>query len=86
MSSQARISAQSQLEDLFNSLDVNDTNKNKINELKDCFDEDHVEVFLEKLESIDDLDALMQTTDDTSIDPSDQFIDFVSELIISNNG
>jgi len=76
------MSTQSQLETIFDSLNVSDEHMQKLNELKNSFNEDHVEIFLEKLETIDNIDELLECSDDSQ-ERSNQFIDFVSELIIS---
>ena len=75
------MSVQAQLDDLFNSFSVKKEYQGKLDELRNSFDENHVEVFLEKLETIEDIDELLEVSDD-SIEQSNQFIDFVSELII----
>ena len=75
------MNAQTQLEVIFDSLNISDEHQEKINDLKNSFDENHVEVFLEKLETIEDIDELLEVSD-ASIEQSNQFIDFVSELII----
>ena len=76
------MNAQTQLDVIFDSLNVSDEHLDKINDLKNSFDENHVEVFLEKLEAIDDIDELLESSEE-SHNCTNQFIDFVSELIIS---
>jgi len=67
---------------LFDSIHVNQDNSEKISELKNCFSENHIEEFLEKLNEIDDIDDLLMSSED-SPEVTNQFLDFVSELIIN---
>ncbi len=76
------MSAQAQLDYLFNTLNVSEEHQNKLDELRSSFDEDHVEVFLEKLEAIDNIDEILEISDEDN-ERSNQFIDFISSLIIS---
>ena len=76
------MSAQIQLEVLLNTLIESGADQNKISELKESFNENQVEVFLEKLSAFDDLDNLINDSAESS-DQSNQLIDLVSELIIS---
>lgn len=76
------MSAQSQLEELFSSLNVGEEKQKIIDELKNSFDENHVEAFFEKLETIEDIDDLLESSEQ-SPERSDQFIDFISQLIIN---
>lgn len=73
------MSAEAQLNELVNTLIESGVNQEKISELQECFNEQQVEIFLEKLATIEGLDALIDETSDSS----DQLIDIVSELIIS---
>ncbi len=65
-----------------NTLSESGVQQDKINELQESFNDHDVEVFLEKLSTFDDLDALIDDTSESS-DKSNQLIDIVSELIIS---
>ena len=76
------MNAQTQLEVIFDSLNISDEHQEKINDLKNSFDENHVEIFLEKLEAIENIDELLESSKE-SHDSTNKFIDFVSELIIS---
>lgn len=75
---------QAQLDSLFNSFNVSAEYQYKLDELRNSFDENHVEIFLEKLEAFENIDELLA---DSSIpsEHSNQFIDFVSELIVSKS-
>lgn len=77
------MTTQAQLNSLFESLTIRDEHRDKLNELKQSFDENHVEEFLHTLETIDNIDEIFQESEDSS-EQSNQFIDFVSELIINN--
>ncbi len=74
----------SQLEQLLSSLKISSENQKIVDDLKNSFDENHVELFLEKLDTIEDIDKLFDASDE-SHDGSEQFIDFVSELIINKS-
>lgn len=76
------MSTKSQFNALLNSVQVTQDNSDKINELKNCFNEDHIEDFLEKLNEIDDIDDLLECSE-TSPELTNQFLDFISELIIN---
>jgi hypothetical protein len=76
------MAAQAQLEVLMNALVKNGVDQNKISELKECFNANQVELFLEKLSTFDDLDDLINDATE-STDQSNQLIDLVSELIIN---
>ena len=77
------MNAQAQLEVLMNTLVSNGVDQHKVSVLKEVYDENQVELFLEKLSAFDDLDSLINNSSDAS-DQSNQLIDLVSELIISN--
>lgn len=76
------MSAQAQLKELVNTLMESGVNQERINELQESFNDQQIEVFLEKLSTFEDLDILI---DDTSGGPdkSNQLIDIVSDLIIN---
>ena len=78
------MSAKAQLDDIFNSFITEGVNEDAIKELKSSFNEDHVEVFLEKLESMDNIDRLISTNDTfESENKTNQFIDFISRLVLN---
>jgi len=77
------MSAQAKIDTLMNTLVESGADKNKVNELKESFDENQVELFLEKLSAFDDLDSLLNNSEESS-DQSNHLIDLVSELIINN--
>ena len=74
------MSAQAQLEEIFSALNICSADKEKINDLRECFDEDHVDVFLEKLDSMADIDSFLNESIPEK--ESNQLIDFISELIL----
>lgn len=74
------MSAQAQLDQIFSSINIKSANKEKINDLRECFDEDHVDVFLEKLDSMSDIDSFLN--DEIPEEESNQLIDFISDLIL----
>ncbi len=74
------MSAQLQIDEVFNSLEIKKTDQEKIDELKERYDEDHIDVFLEKLESMSIIDVYIDN--EKHNDNSNQFIDFISELIL----
>ena len=74
------MSAQAQLEEIFSALNICSADKEKINDLRECFDEDHVNVFLEKLDSMTDIDSFIN--EGIPEKESNQLIDFISELIL----
>ena len=74
------MSAQAQLDEIFNSFNIKSADQKKIDDLRECFDEDHVEVFLEKLNTVSVIDSYMDSHPPAEV--SDQFIDFISELIL----
>ena len=74
------MSAQAQLEEIFSALNICSADKEKINDLRECFDEDHVDVFLEKLDSMADIDSFIN--EGIPEKESNQLIDFISELIL----
>jgi|TARA_B110000240_G_C13178781_1_gene316833 hypothetical protein len=76
------MSAQVQIELLMNTLVVSGADKEKVSELKESFDENQVEIFLEKLSAFDGLDSLINDSEE-STDQSNQLIDMLSELIIN---
>jgi hypothetical protein len=76
------MSAQAQLEVLISTLVNSGVDQNKVSELKESFNDNQVEFFLEKLSAFDDLDSLINDTQESS-DQSNQLIDLVSELIIN---
>ena len=76
------MSAQAQLEVLISTLVDSGVDQNKVSELKESFNDNQVEFFLEKLSAFDDLDSLINDTQESS-DQSNQLIDLVSELIIN---
>ncbi len=76
------MSTQSEFNALFNAIHVSKENLPKINELKECFDENHIEEFLEKLNQIDNIDELLESSDE-SPENTNLFLDFVSGLIIN---
>jgi hypothetical protein len=76
------MSAQVQIELLMNTLVVSGADKKKVSELKESFDENQVEIFLEKLSAFDGLDSLINDSEE-STDQSNQLIDMLSELIIN---
>lgn len=75
------MSLQTELAVLMNTLVENGTDQQKVTELQQSFDDQQVEVFLEKLAGFEDLDTLINDSPEHS-DQSNQFIDFVSDLII----
>ncbi len=75
---------QAQLDNLFNAFKVSAEYQYKLDELRNSFDENHVEIFLEKLEAFDNIDELLAESFIPS-EHSNQFIDFVSELIVSKS-
>lgn len=76
------MSAQSQLESLFDSLNISDEHQQQVEELKSSYNDDCVETFLEKLNAMDNIDELIDSSENSQ-EKSDQFIDLVSELIIN---
>ncbi len=74
------MSAQAQLDQIFSSINIKSADKAKINDLRECFDEDHVDVFLEKLDSMSDIDSFLN--DEIPEEESNQLIDFISDLIL----
>ena len=74
------MSAQAQLEEIFSALNNCSADKEKINDLRECFDEDHVDVFLERLDSMADIDSFIN--EGIPEKESNQLIDFISELIL----
>lgn len=76
------MSTQSEFNELLSSISVSQKNSHKINELRNCFNESHIEEFLEKLNEIDNIDDLLDSSQQAE-GVTDQFIDFVSELIIN---
>ena len=74
------MSAQAQLDQIFSSINIESADKEKINDLRECFDEDHVDVFLEKLDSMSDIDSFLN--DEIPEEESNQLIDFISDLIL----
>ncbi len=74
------MSAQAQLDQIFSSINIKSADKEKINDLRECFDEDHVDVFLEKLDSMSDIDSFLN--DEIPEEESNQLIDFISDLIL----
>ena len=74
------MSAQAQLEEIFSALNNCSADKEKIKDLRECFDEDHVDVFLEKLDSMTDIDSFIN--EGIPEKESNQLIDFISELIL----
>ena len=74
------MSAQAQLDQIFSTINIKSANKEKINDLRECFDEDHVDVFLEKLDSMSDIDSFLN--DEIPEEESNQLIDFISDLIL----
>jgi len=76
------MSAQAQLEVLISTLVDSGVDQSKVSELKESFNDNQVEFFLEKLSAFDDLDSLINDTQESS-DQSNQLIDLVSELIIN---
>lgn len=76
------MSTQSEFNELLSSISVSQENSQKISELRNCFNESHIEEFLEKLNEIDNIDDLLDSSQQAE-GVTDQFIDFVSELIIN---
>tara|TARA_R110002096_G_scaffold41901_6_gene112997 strand:- start:1663 stop:1896 length:234 start_codon:yes stop_codon:yes gene_type:complete len=76
------MSAQSQLEVLVTTLIESGADHDRITSLQDSFNDQQVEVFLEKLSTLESLDALIDSPSNNP-DQSNQLIDIVSELIIS---
>ena len=77
------MNAQKQLNHLLDSLQASDEDIDKFAELKACFDENHIENFLEKLESMSALDEYISGhVSQQASSKSDEFIDFISTLII----
>ncbi|MDW3096134.1 MAG: hypothetical protein R8G33_10715 [Gammaproteobacteria bacterium] len=76
------MSAQAHLNTLVNTLIKNGVDQEKISVLRDSFNDEHVEVFLENLAAFEDLNALIDDTSDCS-NQSNLLIDTVSELISS---
>ncbi len=74
------MSAQAKLDEIFSALDIKSVDKDKIMDLRECFDENHVDVFLEKLDSMSEIDNLMDN--EIPEQESNQLIDFISELIL----
>ena len=74
------MSAQAKLDEIFSALDIKSVDKEKIMDLRECFDENHVDVFLEKLDSMREIDSLMEN--EIPEQESNQLIDFISELIL----
>lgn len=76
------MSSLSEFNALVSSINVSEENLQKINELKNCFDENHIEDFLEKLNQIDNIDELLESSEN-SPENTNLFLDFVSDLIIN---
>jgi hypothetical protein len=76
------MSAPAPLEVLMNTLVESGVDQNKVSELKESFNENQIELFLEKLSAFDELDSLIDDTTEPS-EQSNQLIDLVCDLIIS---
>lgn len=74
------MSAQAQLDEIFSTLKIKSVDEEKINDLRECFDEDHVDVFLEKLDAMTDNDNFLNN--EIPEEESNQLIDFISDLIL----
>ena len=77
------MNAQEQLNNLFDSFQINEEDAKKFAELIACFDENQIESFLDKLVSMQELDQYLDSSaDQDKQNHSDSFIDFISSLII----